>query len=332
MASLVRLRGGLGACLVLATVMTVGTARGQEAPGAGSPATPAPPGGDVSKDKVKEADEHFSRGRQLFDEGDYQLALVEFNRAYELAPNYRVLFNIAQINIQLFNYAAARIAIEKFLKDGGADIPPARKAQAERDLAMLKTRTATLSVTSTPPADVTIDDASAGSAPFTQPMLVNAGARKVTVSKPGYVSQTQTVTVAGGDARALTFTLQPVPTDERPEGPKVQATLEKNYTPATIGWVTTGVLAAGAVVFGSFYLSRASDLDTYSDPASNVTPKERDEYEASATRMAVAADVFGILAVAAAGVSLYFTLKPPVRESVKLGKVRVVPGGVAGTF
>ncbi|MBV9946426.1 MAG: tetratricopeptide repeat protein, partial [Myxococcales bacterium] len=43
----------------------------------------------------EDASVHFKRGLQLFDEGDYTLALVEFNRAYQLAPNYRALYNIA---------------------------------------------------------------------------------------------------------------------------------------------------------------------------------------------------------------------------------------------
>jgi hypothetical protein len=243
-----------------------------------------------------------------------------------------VLFNIAQINIQLFNYAAARTALERFLRDGADDIPPARKTQAERDLQMLRGRTAHLKIVAVPPADVTLDDVPIGTSPFTAPILVNAGQRKVILSRTGYVSVTKVVTLAGGDTQSLDVELVPVPTEERPEGPKLTTTTKKNYTPATIGWVTTGVLAVGAAVFGGIYLSKESELEGSNDPKVNVTTATRDSDVASATRMAVVADVFGVLAIGAAAASLYFTLKPPQYESVTVGKIRVTPTGLAGTF
>lgn len=298
------------------------------------PTLAPPPSGDskpeAKPDAVKEAEQHFLRGKQLFDEGDYALALVEFNRAYEISPNYRVLFNIAQINIQLFNYAAARTTLEKYLREGGDDIPAARKAQAEKDLGMLKTRTAFLRITTTPPAAVAIDDTQIGTAPFTDPVLVNAGQRKISASASGYVSTTKVVTVAGGDSQDVNIVLEAVPTG--PEGPRVTTTMKKNYTPATIGWVATGAFAIGAAVFGGIYLSKEATLDELRNPANPVNPTTRDDNEASATRIAVTADVFGILAIAAAGTALYFTLKPPQQEAVTVANVRLTPTGVAGTF
>jgi len=296
-----------------------------------SPPSPSESKEPAKADATKEAEQHYLRGKQLFDEGDYSLALVEFNRAYEISPNYRVLFNIAQINIQLFNYAAARTTIEKFLREGGDDIPAARKAQAEKDLAMLKTRTAHLDLQTSVAADVSIDDAPIGTTPLAKPLLVNAGQRKVVVTKTGYVAVTKVVTLAGGDTQQLTLELIPVVTD--PIGPKVTTTMRKNYTPATIGWVATGAFAIGAAVFGGIYLSKQSELDGFSNPRENlVSPSGRDDSEASATRLAVAADVFGILAIGAAAVSLYFTLRPPQQETVTVGRVRMTPNGAALSF
>ena len=294
----------------------------------------APPGdskGEAKPDATKEAEQHYLRGKQLFDEGDYSLALVEFNRAYEISPNYRVLFNIAQINIQLFNYAAARTTLERFLREGGDDIPAARKTQAEKDLAMLRTRTAHLRISTTPPATVTIDENPMGTAPFTDPLLVNAGQRKVTFSATGYVSATKLVTVAGGETQDVRIVLEAVPVESG--GPKVTSTMKKNYTPAIMGWVASGAFAIGAAVFGGIYLIQESTLRDLSNPVgNNVSATARDDQEASATRIAVAADVFGLLAIGAAGVALYFTLKPPVQEAVTVAKIRVTPGGFAGTF
>lgn len=314
---------------------------GPAPPPAPPPAQPrATPPAIARTGDAKEAEARFIRARQLFDEGDYALALVEFNRAYELSPNYRVQFNIAQIHIQQFNYAAARIALEKFLREGGAEIPEARKAQAEGDLQMLKGRTAYLKIVTVPPtAEVFVDDAPLGEGPFTTPVLVNAGQRKVTVTRAGFVPQTKAVTLAGGDKQELTIELAAVPVDDRPGGPKLTTVSKNNYTPAIIGWSATGVLGIGAVVFGGLYLSKQSDLREMQDPqARSVSEQLRSDAQASATRLAVAADVFGVLAIGAAAVSVYFTLRPPQTETLTTtsptAKLRIMPTptGVMGTF
>src|SRR5688572_14005202 len=50
----------------------------------------AVPGGDEPvDDTVEEARRRFDRGVRLYAEGDYPLALIEFERAYELVSNYR---------------------------------------------------------------------------------------------------------------------------------------------------------------------------------------------------------------------------------------------------
>lgn len=334
--------------LGLAGIFFAPSAHGQTAPPPAPPATapttpasprPAQPAIARTGD-AKEAELRFLRARQLFDEGDYALALVEFNRAYELSPNYRVQFNIAQIHIQLFNYAAARTALEKFLREGGAEIPEARKAQAESDLQMLKGRTAYLKIATVPPtAEVFVDDAPLGEGPFTTPVLVNAGQRKVTVTRAGFVPQTKAVTLAGGDKQDLTIELVPVPVDDRPEGPKLTTVTKDNYAPAIIGWSATGVLGIGAAVFGGLYLSKESDLRGLENAKdNNLTSSNRADHEASATRLAVAADVFGVLAIGTAAVSLYFTLRPPQTETLTTAsptaKVRILPtpSGLIGTF
>lgn len=89
----------------------------------------------------REAKERFDRGLVMYREGDLQLALLQFERAHELVPIYRVLYNIAQVQQQLRMYARAVVTLERYLRDGGEDIPPERRAAVERDLASLRPRT-----------------------------------------------------------------------------------------------------------------------------------------------------------------------------------------------
>src|SRR5262245_54376929 len=115
-----------GTCLVPALVCA------QTAPAASTPASEKPasatppsstapasaspsPGAGPSPEVVTEAKQRFDRGLELYAEGEYPLALIEFTRAYELVPNYRVLYNIGQVCIQLGQYANARRALEEYL-------------------------------------------------------------------------------------------------------------------------------------------------------------------------------------------------------------------------
>jgi hypothetical protein len=292
---------------------------------------------ETKSSEAKEAEQHFARARQLYDEGDFGLALVEFRRAYDLSPNYRVLYNIGQVNIQLFNYAAARAALEKYLQDGGNEISAGRRTQTEADLKMLRERTAYLRITSVPPAEVSIDDMPVGKTPFEEPLLVNAGQRKIIVSHAGYTPVTRFVTLAGGDRNDLKIELTALPTDSgKPVIVFGPTTTHKNYTPAVIGWIATGALALGAGIMGGLYLSKESEIDRLSNPAIVVRRQDALDASASATRLAVGADVLGIAAVGAGLVSLYFTLRPPRTETTTTttGALRITPtaNGLGGTF
>src|SRR5205823_199193 len=60
-------------------------------------------GDDTSKplkEAVEEARVRFQRGTQVFNDGAYKLALIEFQRAYSVMPNWRVLFNVGAVHVQ----------------------------------------------------------------------------------------------------------------------------------------------------------------------------------------------------------------------------------------
>src|SRR5947207_9603796 len=44
-----------------------------------------------------EARAHLSKGGKLYNDGAYDAALIEFQRAYDLSGNYKILYNLAQI-------------------------------------------------------------------------------------------------------------------------------------------------------------------------------------------------------------------------------------------
>jgi hypothetical protein len=55
----------------------------------------------------------------LHDDGDLKLALVQFEGSYDLAPHYKVLYNIGQIALELHEWNKAKNALERYLSEGG---------------------------------------------------------------------------------------------------------------------------------------------------------------------------------------------------------------------
>src|SRR5687767_10373630 len=76
--------------------------------GAEIPTSPAPEASRVSTTsstpkgdtRIRRAQSHFRRGVDLYEERNYDGALAEFSRAHELVPNYRVLYNLAQTQVE----------------------------------------------------------------------------------------------------------------------------------------------------------------------------------------------------------------------------------------
>jgi MYXO-CTERM domain-containing protein len=153
-----------------------------------------------TKAQEKEAATRFKRGLDLFKDGDYQAALIEFRRAYELAPNYNVLYNIGQVYFQLQDYPGALNALERYLNDGGDKIPKARRDDVQSDIDKLKARVATIEITTKEPgSEVSIDDVAVGKSPLAKPVMVSAGRHKISVCKAGDPCTTQVVEVASAE-------------------------------------------------------------------------------------------------------------------------------------
>jgi tetratricopeptide (TPR) repeat protein len=85
-----------------------------------------------------EARAHYAKGLELAGQSGYEAALREFNAAYEISPQFAVLFNIGQAHIALSHTVEAIDALTRYLHDGGDRISPTRRAQVERQIAGLR--------------------------------------------------------------------------------------------------------------------------------------------------------------------------------------------------
>lgn len=306
-------------------------------PATGAAAAPDPSA--PSPAAVTEAGQRYDRGLKLYSEGDFRLAVIEFERAHELVPDHRVLYNIGQVRIQLGDYAKARIALERYLKEGAGKIAPAREESVKTDLEMLSGRTATLQVEcNVEGAEVSIDGEVVGTTPLPDPILMNAGEHTIEVRKADYQTRSLRHTLAGKDAGDVKVELEKIPSTPPPAAflavPEHHAAAQPRSTaPIWAGWITTGALAAGAAVTGIVGLNAANEnerLRAQKDLGPNSDLKSS---ASRANTFLLANDILTGAAVVAGGISLYLTLKSPSsssdgRDQASVG-VRVSPNGIA---
>ncbi len=281
-----------------------------------TPAAPsAPPAAAADDAKMSEAKERYDRGIKLFDEGRFELAAIEFQRAYDLAPSYRILYNIGETQFQRGKYSEAVKTLEAYLKEGASEIPGKRRLEVENDLDKLRTRVAFLTVTSAlADAEVLIDDVKVGKAPL-QAFMVDAGTHRITVQKEGFRPKTEQVVLAGKDQKTLAI-------DPSKEGINTTIIKEKEGIPAYV-WISWGVtlaFGAGTAVTGILANGAASDVVTeqknLEDERKRITTPER--LAAAATRVQDAEDkksllttttwILGGATVVSLGLSVYLTI------------------------
>ena len=295
------------------------------APEAAAPAAP------LSAEVLKEAGERYSRGLALYGDGEFLLALVEFERAYQLSNNYKVLYNIGQVRIQLGRYAKAKEALEDFLKAGGSNVSADRVAAVNKDLAALAERTASLNViVNQEGVDIALDGKSIGTSPLSEPIVVDAGEHNLVLHKEGFYDNAQSITLAGRDQSEVKVELKLIPIAEQPKqfvGPAPVGPKPPSHTAMWVAWGTTGALAATAGVIGYFGVSKANDLESMRNDY-GVTRGQLDNTKSSARTLLAISDVTTGLAAVAGGVALYLTLshpKEPAPSGVALG---IAPDGV----
>jgi hypothetical protein len=265
-----------------------------------------------------EAEARYRRALELFNEGNYDASLLELRRAYVLAPSYRILYNVALVNVQLADYAAALDAFERYLSEGGAEVPPSRAEEVKGEIVRLSPRVASLSVTvDVPGADISVDDLVVGKAPLPQPLRLNAGRRRISVAVDGRLPQSRVVELAGGDDAKVDFKLE-APRAAASEAAPVTASIQtapavpERSTP-WVPWVVTGVLAATATTTGILALqahSQQKDLEGQF----GVQRAELDDQRSKVKRWALITDIAAGGAAVAAGIALYVTLRHPNNE------------------
>jgi hypothetical protein len=315
----------LAACLGVATASLVTSpAWSQSAP---------PASGEA---EVELARKHFGQGLKLYKEGDFDAALVQFERAYAAKSNFKVLYNIAQCYFELHQYVEARDALTRYVKDGEGKLEPERRAQVETDLAELQKRIAHLQLrVNVDGATVYVDGKKAGVTPLPRALDVNEGQRTVSVEAPRYGSRQRLVRLAGGEEQVVTLSFEETEPSVavgdvggRTSAPREAAGLGAGF------WVTgVGALALGAGAGLTGYLALHAQSEHGGElKRPGVTAAEVNDAASRARTFALTTDILAGSAIVCAGIATVLLITHDSgSEQVGLG---VAPGYIdlRGTF
>jgi hypothetical protein len=279
----------------------------------------AQPSDELYVEPTPEAKKAHEEALKLFDAGDFAAALVLFQKAYDLAPSYRILYNIGRASRHTKDYKRSLLAFELYLKDGADELPEERRAEVEGFVRELKGLVGTLEIrVNAEGAKVYVDDVAVGTSPLSTPVLVNAGPRRVKAVRQGTPPVVQNVDVVGGEAQSVSLELDvegdgdvtppEQPDEDRPSGIPGSTWPEE----VAIGlWIATGAFAVGAGVTGTIALVSSSELEDMRYAGPNLRPPPDSDIQGTADRVDVTAEITNWLiagAVVTGTAALYFTI------------------------
>lgn len=281
----------------------------------------------------------FRRGDELFAQGEYAAALVEYERAYDWLPVYNVLYNIGAANARLERWAAARRAFGAYIELGGKEVPPERVEEVRSYLDVLATKTATLSLLLNVPDAVVHIDGELVAPTEISGIVVEPGKHVVRVTKPGFRTLEDEFHTTNGENLRVVLPLTRVGT-LGPAAPIARGALTVVPAPAPIvepepsslwlPWTLTGVLAAGWITTAALAIQARHDRDEIEQPG---TPEHRiDAARRLHVSLATASDVLLAATLVSGGVSAYLTWWPSDAAPAGAGLGPASVGGIGAGF
>ncbi len=278
---------------------------------------------------VRSAQSHFRRGVQLYQESNYDGALAEFTRAYELVPNYRILYNLGQTHAERHDYVAAVKLFDDYLEQGGSDVPGPRRQATERERASLVERIATLQIESNiDGAELFVDGQSQGVGSRSRAIALNPGLSELRLQKRGYEPVTRRLNLAGGDSLSVELSLEPAAALEAPAGGALARSSAQAVAPSRTGlWVsgiTAGLLTGATVTFAVLATNANRELDAELRQL-QTDPRSTDETRSRVRTYAALTDGFGVASALAVGSVIYFLLSPGERPASSSDRAALAP-------
>lgn len=261
----------------------------------------------------------FQRGQTAYSQGDYEAAIEQWTRAYELDARPLLQFNLSQAFERLGRLEDAIAAVERYLEH--ADPDDEHQADARARLSALRERLARTSVRivgGPEGATILIDGEDRGRTPRPDPIPVAPGSHRIVLRAEGYHELVSSVVIPAGQAIEVPVEMRPITT-----GSAAAATGGGDELP-----VVPIILfsAGGAAVIAGAVMGGVALGDAESAPG-------RDSAQADAARgLALGADItMGAgVALAAAGLIVLLVSDSSGGEQETAGVSLAPWGGTSG--
>jgi hypothetical protein len=291
-------------------------------------AAPPPATASLAQTLFGSAKEDYDAGRALFEGQDYAGALAKFQRAFEAAPDPRLLWNMAACEKSSRNYANAFALLERYRREGDIRMSEGQRTELVTLIDALRTLISRVHlVVDEPGASVFVDDRPAGTTPLSDTLFVDLGKRRIRVAKAGFQEQVITQEFAGGSELTLYMTLPAAPHDARiaiasdaPSVIRIDGNVVghgrwQGLVPA--GEHTLRVSATGMVPYEKAFVVQAEQ------PRTLYIRLERDERGGIPTWAWMG---MGVLAAGGLATGAYFLLRPSKEPDYTVGTL--APGAV----
>jgi hypothetical protein len=179
-------------------------------------AAAAPPARKLSDELPADAQVVFQNAKALFDRKNFVEARSNYERAFELSKDNRVLYNVAVCFKEEGHFARAIRTLERSISDR-KKLPQAYIERVTDTMVALKQETAAVQIdlkgASASGAVDTVAEFDGETLPLSSSniFLVDAGSRVLVVKRPAYAPQTFRKNLAAGEQWSLTVELLPLP-------------------------------------------------------------------------------------------------------------------------
>lgn len=264
----------------------------------------------------EESEQIVAHAVELQEAGDDAGAIGELKKAYERFPNPHVHFKLGQLYVKTGNAREAVRSFERYLEEGGDNVPTARRDRILEDLTDLRKQLGRVTIrTKAKKGVIEVDGERETELPASDPILVRPGKRTITLVLPDGRRVDATIEVATGSSATARLD----PTEAEFQTPKAdKGSKGSSKALVYVGWSATAVLAAGAVVSLIVAQGHLSDYQEKKDTF-GVSPDDLESSQSSAKTWTFIGAGLGAAAVVTGGLSLYATLKRPAS---KTGKAR----------
>jgi hypothetical protein len=248
------------------------------------------------------AKELFELGRVAYDRGDYQTAVSEWKRAYDVDPRPGLQYNLAQAYEKLDMLLEAVGAMESYLQGAPADHPYQTDARAKIGGMRERLEKTGIQLSGGPEgATIFVDGEDWGRLPRRDPIKLTPGTHAVRVEAAGHQPFEVRVAVSAGKTLAVEVQMGAAQssTDNFDAATADEPVDESGGGPNLLPWILVGgggALTVTGIVLGTIALGKAEDAPSDDSPEAD-----------SARGLALGADVFifGGIGVAATGAVLW---------------------------